>query len=152
MCPSLIEIGSKTAEKNSAQTDRQTDRQTDTTKIMVTWPWTNRHRHDHWPEARLCNCLWSWSRRYSSSVCWSCIQSSERTEHSQPHSYIKAASNHYLILLPFYDHYPGQPALAPHPLPQLRLLEQSFTATCPCQRQLVHSDSRKYAKVLLEVW
>jgi len=42
MCPSLIEIGSKTAEKNSAQTnkqtDRQTDRQTDTTKIMVTWP------------------------------------------------------------------------------------------------------------------
>jgi len=29
MCPSLIEIGSKTAEKNSAQTNRQTDRQTD---------------------------------------------------------------------------------------------------------------------------
>ena len=28
MCPSLIEIGSKTAEKNSAQTYRQTDRQT----------------------------------------------------------------------------------------------------------------------------
>jgi len=23
------------------QTDKQTDRQTDTTKIMVTWPWTN---------------------------------------------------------------------------------------------------------------
>jgi len=37
MFPSLIEIGSKTAEKNSAQTNRQTD----TTKIMVTWPWTN---------------------------------------------------------------------------------------------------------------
>jgi len=34
ICPSLIEIGSKTAEKNSAQTNRQTD----TTKIMVTWP------------------------------------------------------------------------------------------------------------------
>ena len=33
-CPSLIQIGSKTAEKNSAQTNRQTD----TTKIMVTWP------------------------------------------------------------------------------------------------------------------
>jgi len=33
----LIEIGSKTAEKNSAQTNRQTD----TTKIMVTWPWAN---------------------------------------------------------------------------------------------------------------
>jgi len=41
----LIEIGSKTAEKNSAQTnkqanrqtDRQTDKPTDTTKIMVTW-------------------------------------------------------------------------------------------------------------------
>jgi len=29
MCPSLIEIGSKTAEKNSAQTNRQTNRQTD---------------------------------------------------------------------------------------------------------------------------
>ena len=29
MCPSLIKIGSKTAEKNSAQTNRQTDRQTD---------------------------------------------------------------------------------------------------------------------------
>jgi len=28
MCPSLIEIGSKTAEKNSAQTNRQTDKQT----------------------------------------------------------------------------------------------------------------------------
>ena len=26
MCPSLIEIGSKKAEKNSAQTNRQTDR------------------------------------------------------------------------------------------------------------------------------
>ena len=36
-CPSLIEIGSKAAEKNSAQTNKQTD----TTKIMVTWPWTN---------------------------------------------------------------------------------------------------------------
>ena len=29
MCPSLIQIGSKTAEKNSAQTNRQTDKQTD---------------------------------------------------------------------------------------------------------------------------
>jgi len=28
MCPSLIEIGSKTAEKNSAQTNRQTDKET----------------------------------------------------------------------------------------------------------------------------
>ena len=28
MCPSLIEIGSKTAVKNSAQTNRQTDKQT----------------------------------------------------------------------------------------------------------------------------
>jgi len=28
MCPNLIEIGSKTAEKNSAQTNRHTDRQT----------------------------------------------------------------------------------------------------------------------------
>jgi len=31
----LIEIESKTAEKNSAQTNKQTDRQTDTKKIMV---------------------------------------------------------------------------------------------------------------------
>jgi len=38
MCPSLIQIGLKTAEKNSVQTNKQTDRQTDTTKIMVTWP------------------------------------------------------------------------------------------------------------------
>jgi len=28
MCPSLIEIGSKTAEKNSTQTNKQTNRQT----------------------------------------------------------------------------------------------------------------------------
>jgi len=28
MCPSLIEIGSKTAEKNSARTNKQTDKQT----------------------------------------------------------------------------------------------------------------------------
>jgi len=28
MCPSLIEIGSKTAEKNSAQTNKQTNKQT----------------------------------------------------------------------------------------------------------------------------
>jgi len=45
MCPSLIQIGSKTAEKNSAQTNRQTDRQTDTTKIMVTWPWTSNNNN-----------------------------------------------------------------------------------------------------------
>jgi len=49
-CHSLIEIGSKTAEKNSAQTNRkQTNRQTDTTKIMVTWPWTKNKR---WPFSR----------------------------------------------------------------------------------------------------
>jgi len=29
MCPSLIQVGSKTAEKNSAQTNKQTNRQTD---------------------------------------------------------------------------------------------------------------------------
>jgi len=34
----LIEIGLKTAEKNSAQTN--TDRHYGT-KIIVTWPWTN---------------------------------------------------------------------------------------------------------------
>jgi len=33
--PSLIEIGSKTAEKKSAQTNNQTDKPTDTTKIMA---------------------------------------------------------------------------------------------------------------------
>jgi len=47
MYPSLVEIGSKTAENNSAQTNRQTDRQTyrqtDTTKIIVTWPWTKNY-------------------------------------------------------------------------------------------------------------
>jgi len=35
MCPSLIQIRSKTAEKNSAQTNKQTDKQTDNQ--------TNRH-------------------------------------------------------------------------------------------------------------
>jgi len=35
MCPSLTEIGSRT--------HKQTDRQTDTSKIMVTWPWTNKN-------------------------------------------------------------------------------------------------------------
>jgi len=35
MRPSLIEIGSKMAEKTL---HKQTDKQTDTTKIMVTWP------------------------------------------------------------------------------------------------------------------
>jgi len=29
MCPSLIEMGSKTSEKNSAQVNRQTNKQTD---------------------------------------------------------------------------------------------------------------------------
>ena len=54
MCPSFIEIGSKTAEKNSAQTNRQTtDRQTDTTKIMVTWPWTNTAVNKAVEESRL---------------------------------------------------------------------------------------------------
>ena len=38
MCPSLIEIGSKTAEKISAQTNRQTNRHYENN--MVTWPWT----------------------------------------------------------------------------------------------------------------
>jgi len=48
----LIEIGSKTAEKNSAQTNRQADKPTDTTKIMVTWPWTNTTK------ARFSRLLW----------------------------------------------------------------------------------------------
>jgi len=34
MSYSLIEIGSKTAEKNSAQTDKQTNQQT----TKITWP------------------------------------------------------------------------------------------------------------------
>jgi len=42
MCPSLIEIGSKTAEKNC------TNKQTDTTKIMVTWPWTKKCNQLPW--------------------------------------------------------------------------------------------------------
>jgi len=47
MCPSLIEIGSKTAEKNLAQTNKQTDKPTDTKKIMVTWPWTKKAMRMH---------------------------------------------------------------------------------------------------------
>jgi len=31
----------KQKKQNSAQTNKQTDKPTDTTKIMVTWPWTN---------------------------------------------------------------------------------------------------------------
>ena len=31
-----------TNKHTNKQTDRQTDKQTDTTKIMVTWPWTNK--------------------------------------------------------------------------------------------------------------
>jgi len=42
----LIEIGSKTAEKNCTNT--QTDKPTDTTKIMVTWPWTNYYYAQLW--------------------------------------------------------------------------------------------------------
>jgi len=39
MSPSLIQIGSKMAEKNPGKkTNKQTNRQTDTKKIMVTWP------------------------------------------------------------------------------------------------------------------
>jgi len=42
----LIEIGSKTADKNC--TNKQTNRQTDTTKIMVTWPWTSYYCSSGW--------------------------------------------------------------------------------------------------------
>jgi len=31
--------------QTNRQTDRQTDKPTDTTKIMVTWPWTNSRRY-----------------------------------------------------------------------------------------------------------
>ena len=40
MCPSLIQIGSKTAEKNSAQTnktDKQTNKQTDRQTLRKQW-------------------------------------------------------------------------------------------------------------------
>jgi len=37
MCPSLIEIGSKTAEKNSAQTNKQTNKQTDKQTLRKQW-------------------------------------------------------------------------------------------------------------------
>jgi len=52
----LIEIGyqrrlRKTLhEQTDKQTNRQPNRQTDTTKIMVTWPWTNGQL--------LINCSW----------------------------------------------------------------------------------------------
>jgi len=42
MCPSLIEIGSKTAEKNSAQTNRQTDRHYENNGHLA----VNQHKHD----------------------------------------------------------------------------------------------------------
>jgi len=58
----LIEIGSKTAEKNSAQTNKQTDKQTDTTKIMVTWPWTKKRRCSE-------GTVRSW-HPWSQSRCW----------------------------------------------------------------------------------
>jgi len=37
----LKKNSAQTNKQTNKQTDRQTDRQTDTTKIMVTWPWTN---------------------------------------------------------------------------------------------------------------
>jgi len=67
MCPSLIQIGSKTAEKNSAQTNKQTD----TTKIMVTWPWTkNWITSDFSGPGRAVGAYWvmSWWRCYLSGV------------------------------------------------------------------------------------
>ena len=50
--------------RKTAQTNRQTDRQTDTTKIMVTWPWTN--KQGCCPRVLVSRCLktgssWSWS-------------------------------------------------------------------------------------------
>jgi len=44
MYPSLIEIGSKTAEKNSAQTNKQTDRQTDRHYEPIKFRRRNRRR------------------------------------------------------------------------------------------------------------
>jgi len=57
-----MEIESKTAEKNSAQTNRQTDRQTDTTKIMVTWPSTN-------SEWTLVCSVWARVATFSGAIC-----------------------------------------------------------------------------------
>jgi len=37
----MIKEGWKNSTQTNKQTDRQTDKPTDTTKIMVTWPWTN---------------------------------------------------------------------------------------------------------------
>jgi len=45
MCPSLIEIGLKTAEKKS---DKQTDRQTDTTKNNGHLAVNQHHQCQHW--------------------------------------------------------------------------------------------------------
>jgi len=52
MCPSLIEIGSKTAEKNSAQTFKQTNRQTDRPyenngHLAVNQYCCSQHHHHH---------------------------------------------------------------------------------------------------------
>ena len=72
MFPSLIEIGSKTAEKNTAQTNRQTEKQAETTKIMATWPWT-KNCHGRMVASEVCSCsrvlllpAWHFSGFYSS--------------------------------------------------------------------------------------
>jgi len=49
MCPSLIEIGSKTAEKNSAQTNRQTDRHYENNGQLAMKQHSPTHHPDHHP-------------------------------------------------------------------------------------------------------
>jgi len=84
MCPSLIEIGSKTAEKNSAQTNRHTDKQTDTTKIMVTWPWTKKV---WFCRASLCYTEYTAERRRDVTVGWLlCTESWRRLAPASPSS------------------------------------------------------------------
>ena len=68
MCPSLIEIGSDGWEKLC--TNKQTNKQTDTTKIVVSWPWTN-----YRPNIKLIALSISWLSNFVS--CYSIISSSK---------------------------------------------------------------------------
>ena len=61
MCPSLIEIGSKTAEKHSAQTNRQTDRHYENNGHLA----VNQHKYLHRYKVVMLGCRLH--KRYTSS-------------------------------------------------------------------------------------
>ena len=104
MCPSLIQIGSKTAAKNSAQTDKKTNRQTDTTKIMVAVN-QNKERNLPWQIWYLpTHTLSNWSQvLHGYGVLWriflmqSFIKNFEDVEGRNLHSHITLAVGLYVI-------------------------------------------------------